>query len=188
MSERINPALLQAKAVADPDAKVMTRSGAMTSGSLPPLELVTPALELAVARRMQKGLDKGYPRANWMIGLDDPDFIRDRMRHFKLHLGWLMSWGSGGEARAAKAGDGLQQTVDAVAWGAHFMAEAMENHTIAFVDAVSNSQPEAKSAQGSMAGQTIPNGGITGGSPLVSSSFRYVPAFERADTGNYSGL
>lgn len=167
MYEQTSP-VPSAQLYKDNDVPQTTASGAMTSGSLPPLELVPLSLDMAVARRMQKGLDKGYPRGNWMKGLDDPDFIRDRMRHFRAHLGWLMTWGQGGQAAAWKAGDDLQATVDAVAWGAAFMAEASENYMPAFAMAMTgeNLKGDESAEQATELvyhGPISPNISVTGG-------------------------
>ncbi len=63
-------------------------SGAKSSGKLPPYECLTERFIDRCAERMQLGMH--YGKHNWKLGSVDKEFILDRLRHARKHLGLLM--------------------------------------------------------------------------------------------------
>lgn len=98
------------------EVKPVGTTGAMSSGSYLPYEQVPRSLTDAAARRLKKGQDKGYEVFNWRKGLSDPEFIRDRFRHFKNHIEDLVN--------DTDTEDDMQGNVDAMAWFVMLLCEA----------------------------------------------------------------
>lgn len=99
------------------------QSGAKSSGRALPYDAIPFSLDNAVARRLELGMMK-YTRDNWKLGLDEPEYIRDRVNHLYRHLRLIQT---GDESE-----ESLEANVDAVAWGAMFLAEAATEHNLAF--------------------------------------------------------
>jgi len=59
-------------------------SGASSSGNKPPYECLTPTLLRRAAERMRAGLH--YGKHNWKKGINDKQFILDRLNHAIEHL------------------------------------------------------------------------------------------------------
>jgi len=59
-------------------------SGAATSGNLPPYECLTPLFLRRSAERMRLGLR--YGKHNWKKGIEDKEFILNRLNHAFEHL------------------------------------------------------------------------------------------------------
>lgn len=66
------------------DKQVFT-SGAASSEKLPPYDLLTLNFQNRVARRLEVGASK-YGRFNYRKGLQDKEFIMDRLNHAFKHL------------------------------------------------------------------------------------------------------
>lgn len=64
-------------------------SGAKTSGDLPYYECLTEEFIDRCARRMTGGAEK-YGKYNWMLAAGNQDYILERLRHARKHLGLLM--------------------------------------------------------------------------------------------------
>ena len=98
---------------------VITPSGAKTSDNLPPFwEMPLAAME-AYARRLKVG--HRYGIMNWRKGLSDVEFVRDRMNHLIKHLMMV--------ANGIEEGDNTTPSnIDAVVWGAGFLAEVQAKH------------------------------------------------------------
>lgn len=64
-------------------------SGAKSSGNFPPYECLTETFIDRCARRMEVGINN-YGKHNWKKGARDKEFILDRLRHARKHLGLLM--------------------------------------------------------------------------------------------------
>lgn len=95
-------------------------SGAKSSGSVLPFDLIPASLEEAAARRLGLGAAK-YARHNWKKGLDDVAYVRERLNHMYQHFKNVLT---GTETTE----DDLTANIDAVVWGAMFLAEAAKNH------------------------------------------------------------
>ena len=89
------------KKVKQDDGKIVThfKSGAASSGDLPPFECLTETFLLRAAKRMRLGIH--YGKHNWKKGAEDKQFILDRLNHAMLHL-----------VRAQAAIDSDEQTDD----------------------------------------------------------------------------
>ena len=93
-------------------------SGALTSGRLPAVWQVPVSLVESAARRMQKGMDKGYPIHNWRSGLRDAAFLRDRANHAAVHLMRLLN--------GDNSVDDAQGNIDALSWFCAMANEAVK--------------------------------------------------------------
>lgn len=66
-------------------AKHEFKSGATSSGKLPPYDLIPETFLTRTAERFELGAVK-YGRFNYRKGLQDKEFIMDRLNHAFLHL------------------------------------------------------------------------------------------------------
>lgn len=66
-----------------------SKSGATSSGQLPPYDLITLNFQTRVAKRLQLGAEK-HGRHNYRKGLKDKEFIMDRLNHAFAHLKMAM--------------------------------------------------------------------------------------------------
>lgn len=69
--------------------EIVHKSGAKTSGNLPYYECLTEEFIDRCAQRMTEGAER-YGKWNWMKGAHDRDYILNRLRHARKHLGLLM--------------------------------------------------------------------------------------------------
>lgn len=73
-----------------------SKSGATSSGKLPPYDLITLNFQNRVAERLQLGAEK-HGRFNYRKGLKDREFIMDRLNHAFKHLKLAMDRIESGE-------------------------------------------------------------------------------------------
>lgn len=66
------------------DKKRNFKSGASTSGNAPPYECLTLTFLRRCALRMKLGMH--YGKHNWKKGIEDKQFILDRLNHAMEHL------------------------------------------------------------------------------------------------------
>lgn len=107
------------------DPKTIFKSGAESSGTTLPFDAISPSQPISTARRIQRGLVKGYPRDNWKRGLGEVEYIRERVCHGFEHFLRLMDGSKDGD-------DNIQGNIDAINWCGMFMAEAYRSHPDVF--------------------------------------------------------
>lgn len=73
-----------------------SKSGATSSGKLPPFDLITLNFQRRTAARLQLGAEK-HGRFNYRKGLKDKEFIMDRLNHAFEHLKLAMDMIERGE-------------------------------------------------------------------------------------------
>ena len=93
-------------------------SGAQSSGFYLPFEQVPWSLIESAARRIAKGQEKGYEVFNWKKGLNDPEFLRDRFRHFLNHVNAVVE--------GIVDHDDLRGNADAMTWFMMLLNEAIK--------------------------------------------------------------
>lgn len=69
------------------DTKHDFKSGATSSGNKPPYECLTLTFLRRCAMRMKLGMH--YGKHNWMLGVQDKEFVLDRLNHAQEHLSKL---------------------------------------------------------------------------------------------------
>jgi hypothetical protein len=72
------------------------KSGATSSGKLPPYDLITLNFQDRTAKRLELGAEK-HGRFNYRKGLKDKEFIMDRLNHAFKHLKLAMDQIESGE-------------------------------------------------------------------------------------------
>lgn len=124
-------------------------SGAKSSEEAPRYDLIEPAFLDAVARRMAQGA-ASHGERNYLSGVGDPEFVRDRLNHLVGHVLKLAA-GDTSDDHLAAAGANLNMlAVLLVDHGAEAIAsEIPESRTGTSAPFVTNEPPN------------VPNGNMT---------------------------